>query len=418
MSAPSRRPAGLPFIFLTLVIDLLGVGLVIPVMPELVRSLAHGAGETAHAFGLLISQYAAMQFLFAPLLGGLSDAYGRRPVLLLSALGTTVGTLLAVWAPSLGWLFFARALAGSTSANITAANAYIADISSPETRARNFGMVGVAFGVGLVAGPAAGGLLGGFGLRVPFLAAAGLSLLSFVYGLFVLPESHPRARRRALDVRRLNPFGSLRALGRLPGVTGFALALTLVALGTWFIMSTWILHGTERYGWAARTNGLAMAVSGVLTVLAQALVLGPTVRRLGERRVLLLALGMGALVNVLYGLSSEPWMLLATMVPAAVTSFFNPTAMSLLSARVPPEEQGAVQGAVASLGGLAAIAGPLCATSLFAHFTAPDAAVRVPGVAFFGASALMLLALPLVVRSLRGAPAAAPAPAPVLDVAA
>jgi MFS transporter, DHA1 family, tetracycline resistance protein len=411
MSASEKRPAGLSFIFLTLLLDLLGLGLVIPVTPELVRSLAHGAGETAQAYGLLISLFAAMQFLFAPLFGGLSDAYGRRPVLLLSALGTGLSLLCIAAAPSLGWLYAARALSGAVSANLTAANAYIADISTPETRARNFGVVGAAFGLGFVAGPVLGGLLGSVSLRLPFLAAAGISLLSFLYGLLVLPESHPPERRRPLAVRHLNPLGSVSALRRHPGVPAFAVTLTLVALATHFIISTWVLYGAERYGWSTRANGVALAVSGVLTVLAQALVLGPAVRRFGEQRILYAGLLLAALGDVLYGLSAQPWMLFASMLPGVMGSFVMPTAQSLLAARVPPQEQGAVQGAITSLGGLAAIVGPLCATALFAHFTQPGAALRLPGIAFFGASLLLLLALTLAARSLR---TPAPAPLPVV----
>lgn len=401
MAPASRPPAALAFIFLTLVIDLLGVGLVIPVMPELVRQLTGDADATAHALGLLMSLYAAMQFLFAPLLGGLSDAYGRRPVLLASALGTAAGSLVVAWAPTLGWLYAARLLSGATSANISAANAYIADISTPETRARNFGMIGVAFGVGFVAGPALGGVLGAIDLRLPFLTSAGLSLISFLYGLLVLPESHPPERRGRLNPKRLNPLGSLRALRLHPGISSFAAALTLITLGNFFIMSTWVLHGTERYGWSTQSNGAALAVSGILGVLVQALLLPIVVRRLGEKRILFVALGLGAFANVLYGFASEPWMVFAAMLPGALAGLGNPAAQSLLAARVPASEQGTVQGAVASLGGLAAIVGPLCATSLFAHFTSAGAAVRLPGIAFFGTSGLLLLAVPLVALSLR-----------------
>ncbi|GMA14845.1 MFS transporter [Deinococcus metallilatus] len=399
-SRPRPAPAFL-FLFVTLVIDMLGMGLLIPVLPELVAQLVHDRGETAQVYGLLISLYALMQLLFSPVLGALSDAYGRRPVLLLSALGTALATLLMGLTPAPPGLLLARALAGMTSASVSTANAYVADISTAGNRAKNFGMVGAAFGLGLIAGPALGGLLGQVDLRLPFFFAAGLAFLNFLYGLLVLPESLLPTRRRPFGLAHLNPLCGLGMLCCFPGVPGLAVTLMLAGLAVQFSTSTWVLYTTARFGWAPGANGASLAVSGFLMVLVQMLLLGRVIRRLGERRTVVLSLLLGALSYVLYGLSSDGWMLYATMLIGVMLGLGGPALQAMLAARVPADAQGRVQGALASLNSLGAIVGPLVSTALFARFTGPAAPVPLPGIAFFAGSAVLLLGLVVFRRSAR-----------------
>jgi DHA1 family tetracycline resistance protein-like MFS transporter len=264
-----RRAAGVPFILAVLFIDVLGLGLIIPVLPQLVAELSRAGGYAwSSIVGLLIGVYALMQFLCAPVVGALSDRYGRRPVLLVSMLGLALDFLLTYFAPNLAWLFVARAISGATSANITTANAYIADVSPPEERVRNFGRAGAALGLGIIIGPAMGGLLGENSTRLPFLAAAGLSGLNFLYGLFVLPESLPRERRPVTRLR-LNPFGAIAALRRYPTVFGLACTILCINLALQALQSTWVLFTAQRFGWTALENGISLTTIGLLIAFVQ-----------------------------------------------------------------------------------------------------------------------------------------------------
>ncbi|MBB6097893.1 DHA1 family tetracycline resistance protein-like MFS transporter [Deinobacterium chartae] len=402
---PNARHARTPsaaFIFVTLVIDMLGIGLIIPVLPELVTQLSPATSDAPRIFGLLISLHALMQLLCSPLLGALSDACGRRPVLLFSTLGTALAYLMMFFSPSLAWLLAARVLGGISSANVTAANAYIADVSTPANRARNFGMVGAAMGLGLIAGPSLGGLLGEMSLRLPLLFAAALAALNLLYGLFVLPESHPPSRRTSLTGARLNPLRTLLLLRQFPALGGWALAVTLTHLALQFSNSTWVLHGSLRFGWSSGANGLSLAASGLLTVLVSLLLPGPVVARLGERRTITAALLLGALGYLLYGLADSGWMLYASMPLSVMLSLGGPALQSLLARSVPPESQGAVQGTLASLNSLSAIVGPLVATALFTRYAA-QAADPLPGIVFFACSLLLLLSCAAAQRASRNA---------------
>lgn len=397
-----HRPAAMPFILATVLLDMLGIGMIIPVLPKLVTTM-YGAGlsEGSTIFGWFVASYALMQFLFAPVLGNLSDAYGRRPIILLSLLGAGLDYLLMAFAPNLAWLFVGRVIAGVTGANITAANAYIADVSQPEDRARNFGMIGACFGVGFILGPALGGLLGGYGLRVPFMAAAILNLLNALYGFFVLPESHAQENRRPFSWRRANPLAALGALARHPLVLGLTATIALERLAHDALPATWVLYTTYRFNWTEMDNGLSLALVGLMYAIVAGGLTGPLVKRLGERRALILGLLIGSLSFLVYGLATQGWMMYVMIVLGSIGGIATPAIQALITKMVSATEQGAVQGALASIQSIAAILGPLMATSLFGYFTSPAAPVQLPGAAFLAAAVLVALAAFWAVRSAR-----------------
>lgn len=390
-SAGAPHPRGaLGVMFLTVLIDSAGVGLIMPVLPALIEQLAPGGiAGAARWGGWLIFVYSLMQFLCGPLLGGLSDRFGRRPVLLAAMLGFAVDYLFLALAPSLWLLFVGRAIAGVTGACGTTAMAYVADVSTPEDKSRNFGLVYAGFGLGFIVGPVLGGLLGQLGTRLPFYAAAGLCLLNFVLAAWRVPESLPRARRRALELRRLDPLGALLHVGRIPGVAGLLLALGLVFLAMQSITSTWSFFGIARLGWNEATIGATLAFYGVLFVLVQALLVRHTTRHFGDAGNLFLGLGFHALGLAMLAFTWSTWSTLAFLVPYAIGHIGAPSAQALLSQRIPADSQGELQGVVNSLVSLTAIAGPPLMTGLFA------AAVARGGPTFGGAPFLLGAALML-----------------------
>ena len=403
------RQAGLAFIFVTLVLDVLGIGIVVPILPELIATFRNGdLSAAARYYGWFVGMYAAMQFLFAPLLGNLSDRYGRRPVILVALLGTGLDYLLLAAAPSLAWLFVGRVLAGITGASITAATAYIADISPPERRAQNFGLIAAAFGVGFIIGPIIGGVLGTLGPRVPFYATAALTLLNGLYGFFVLPESLPRAHRRPFVWRQANPLVALHALGRSRVVLGLTSIVALATLAQQALQSTFVLYTAYRFAWTALDNGVALALYGTAAALIQAWLLRILLPRLGERRALLLGLSSNVLGFVLYGLATHGWMMYAIIVASSLGFLVQPVAQGIMSKQVGPDEQGALQGALASLTSLMAVVGPILATSLFSRFTSPTEVVALPGAPFFSGAALFFGGLLLTLATFRRTRATAP----------
>jgi DHA1 family tetracycline resistance protein-like MFS transporter len=403
----TRHRAGMAFILVTLFLDVLGIGIIVPVLPQLVTDMLGGdASRAASYYGLLAGSYALMQFLFAPLLGNLSDRVGRRPVLLVSLFGFGVNYLILGFAPSLAWLFAARVLSGITGASITTANAYIADVSEPANRARNFGLVGAAFGVGFIFGPAIGGILGHFGPRVPFFASAIIVLINWIYGFFVLPESLPRERRRAFSLRQANPLGGLLRLRRFPMIAGLALAFVFVALAQRGLESIWVLYTRYRYGWHELENGLTLALVGLMVGVVQGYLVRHVVRRIGERRTVELGLVLASVGFVLYGLASEGWMLIAVIAFASLGGIAGPAIQSLVTGAAPPDAQGAVQGMLTSLLSLTSIVAPVASTQLFAAFTGEGAAVELPGAPFFAGAVCMMLALVTALRAFRRIPEA------------
>lgn len=403
--AQNSRTAAMRFILVTVFLDALTFGLAIPVGPELVKSL--GGGDTAaasHWVGLLLAAFAAAQFLFAPLLGALSDHFGRRPVLLLSIFGAGLNQLVTAFAPSLGWLLLGRVLAGATAANMSAANAYVADITAPAERARNFGLVGAAVGLGLIAGPALGGFLGHLDLRLPFLTAAALAALNFLYGMIVLPESLAAPNRRAFSWRKASPVGVLGMLGRNATVSCIAGLSCCAMLAFGMLQAVWVLHTGSRFGWTTMDNGLALTFVGLASALAQGGLVAVAVRRLGERKAITGALCIASLGYITYGLAPNGWIFASAILPHAVGGITGPAAQGVVTRAVGRDEQGRLQGALASLNSLVFIAGPLLGAALFSAASAADIPVPLRGAPFLFGAFLLLLAIPLALKALRHAP--------------
>ena len=399
-----QRPrAALTFILITALIDIMGIGLIIPVLPLLIKELAGSAAAGARYIGIFTAIYAVMQFVFAPILGTLSDRYGRRPVLLLSLLGIGLDYLLLAFAPTLWWLFMGRVVAGITGASLTVANAYIADVSSPQDRAKNFGKLGATFGVGFILGPALGGVLGDYGLRVPFMFAAGLALLNMLYGYFVLPESlPPESRGVRLSRQDLNPFKPLAALARYPLILKMTGALIALGLAGQTIFSTWVLYTEGVLGWTPLQNGLALAVFGLMTAVVQGGLISVSVRWLGERRAIVLGLTMGLIEMLVLAFAKTSLLLYVSLVAGALGGLAGPTLQGIISRQVSESEQGKVQGALTAVNSLVGVVGPLLATWVYAYFNGGGAAFKLPGAAFLMGAFFSLIGLLLAWNALRG----------------
>lgn len=398
----TRRQPALAFIFVTLVLDILGIGLIIPILPQLIVKFEGGSFTAAsHTYGTLAALYSLMQFLFAPVLGSLSDRFGRRPVILCSLLGSGLDYFLLAAAPNLSWFFVGRIIAGITGANFAAATAYIADVSPPEKRAANFGLIGAAFGLGFIAGPALGGLLGNVGLRVPFMVAGGLTLLNWLYGWLVLPESLATANRRPFSWKRSNPVGALLDLRRHPMAFGLAGSYFLIYVAHQVFPSTWVLYTSYRYHWTVGQTGLSLAIVGLMAAIVQGGLTRVIVRRIGEEKSAIVGLAIGALSYIGYGLATEGWMIYAILVFGSLGGITSPAVQGLISRGVGANEQGGVQGALSSLTGISGILGPPIAAGLFAHFIGAKSSLQLPGAAFFFSATLVVLALLLALRSFR-----------------
>ena len=390
----AARGAALVFIFITVALDMLALGIVAPVLPKLVLEFAHGAAaQGARWYGLFGTGWALMQFLCSPVLGALSDQVGRRPVVLLSNLGLGLDYLLMANAPTLWWLLVGRLISGVTSASSSTAGAYIADVTPASRRARAFGLLGAAFGIGFVLGPAVGGLLGAYSPRLPFWVAAALSLLNTAYGAFVLPESLPRSRRARFSWRQANPLSALSGLRAHPEVFGLSIVLFLSALAHEVLPSTFVLYATYRYGWDERSVGLVLAVVGVCSMIVQAGLVGPLVSRLGERRTLLVGLLCGTLGFAVFGMAERGMVFEAGIPLMALWGLSGPAAQGLMTRRVAPTAQGQLQGATSSVRSVAGLFGPGLFTWTFASFIAEQSAWHIPGAPFLLAAGLLGLSL-------------------------
>jgi DHA1 family tetracycline resistance protein-like MFS transporter len=390
-TSPRKRRAALVFIFVTVLIDVLAFGVIIPVLPHLVQQFVGGdTAQAAYWVGFFSMSFAAVQFFSSPLQGVLSDRFGRRPVILMSCLGLGLDFVFMAIAPSLAWLFVGRVISAVTSASFTTANAYVADVVPAEQRARSYGLLGAAFGVGFIVGPLIGGVLGDIDLRLPFWFAAVLALLNFSYGLFVLPESLPPEQRSArIDWSHANPIGSLRLLRTYPQIAGLALVVLLFNLARYVYPSVFVLFADYRYGWGQKEVGYVLALVGVLSVTVNIGVVGPAVRRLGERRALLASLGCGVLAFTLYGFADAGWLFLLGMPLGALWEISGPATQAMVTRQVGPSVQGRVQGALMSLVSVAGIIGPAIFAGTFGYFISDDAPARLPGVPFFIAAALV-----------------------------
>ncbi len=384
---------GMVFIFITLLIDVLGFGLIIPITPRLVQQLSHlSVSESALPFTELSALYGLMQFVFAPVLGSLSDRFGRRPVLLLSLFCGAVDLAFLALAPTLGWLFLGRAISGVAGASFTPATAYIADISPPEKRAQNFGLVGAAFGIGFVIGPALGGFLGGYGLRVPFWAAFALSLANCIYGYFILPESLTKENRRAFNWKEANTIGSMKLFGKYRATVMLAGMLVLSGLAQQFLQNTWILYTQYRFNWGTRENGIGLALVGLCVGAVQAGLSRKVVPRFGEPASLVVGMIISAIGFVFYGLAFASWMMYATILFWCLGGIAGPAGQAIVSKAYGPDQQGAVQGALMSLQSVCMVVGPLIAGWLFSVSTNAKLAHPLPGAVFFAAGGLSAVA--------------------------
>lgn len=396
------RKAAIAFIFVTVLIDVLAMGVVIPVLPRLVEEFMGGdTSRAASMYGLFGTVWALMQFICSPILGAISDHVGRRRVILISCFGLGADYVFMALAPSLGWLFVGRVISGITSASIATAFAYIADVTPAEKRAAGFGMMGAAFGLGFVLGPALGGLLGGIDPRLPFWVSAGLALTNAAYGFFVLPESLPPERRTGFSWHRANPIGSLNLLRSHPQLLGLAAVYVCYLLAHTVLPSVFVLYAGYRYEWDARTVGLTLATVGVFSMIVQGGLVRLVVARFGERASLMTGLVCGVIGFAGYGLAARGEVFWLFTPVLAFVGLFTPAVQSLMSKRVAPFEQGQLQGANASLMGITGMIGPGLFAQVFSRSIAPGAALHLPGAPFLVASALAATGLGIALRVTR-----------------
>ncbi|TAE37782.1 MAG: MFS transporter [Runella slithyformis] len=396
-----KQTHALVFIFITLLIDVIGIGIIVPILPQLIQELTGGDLSQASRYGgLLMFAYAFMQFLFSPILGGLSDQYGRRPILLASLFGFGIDYLFLGFAPTIFWLFIGRLIAGITGASFTTAGAYIADVSPPEKRAQNFGLIGMAFGVGFIIGPVLGGLLGHYGPRVPFFVSAGLTLVNWLYGYFVLPESLKLENRRPFDWKRANPLGSLRQLQKYPAVMGLVASLFFIYVAGHATQGIWSYYVMEKFGWNQDLVGYSLGFVGLMVAIVQGGLTRVLIPKLGQQRAVFVGLSFYALGFVLFAFASQGWMMYAFMIPYSLGGLAGPSLQAIISGYVPPNEQGELQGALTSLVSITSIVGPLFMTNLFAYFTSDAAPFQFPGAAFIAGAVFTLVSLALSIRPL------------------
>lgn len=386
-----HRPAAVRFILVCVLLDVLGFGLVIPVLPSLVGEFTVARDSQAYWYGVMSAIYGVMQFACAPLLGALSDRFGRRPVMLFAITGLGLDFLLMSLAPSLGWLLAARIIGGATAANFSVASAYIADVTPPETRGKAMGMIGAAFGIGFIFGPVVGGLLGAENVRLPFYVAAALSLLNVAYGFFVLPESLPADRRAAFSLARANPFTALKGLVQLRGVGGLVWVYALTVLAQFILHSTWVLYTTFRFGWTPRENGISLFAVGAVTAVVQGGLLGMLLKRFGERWIVVAGLASGALAFLFYGLAQQGWVMYTVIVANIVGFAVGPALQGMISKNVDERSQGITMGSLNSVSSIMLVIAPLIGAPLLAtvsHLPPHDWRVGAP----FYASALLQVA--------------------------
>ncbi len=390
------------FIFVTLFLDCTGIGIIIPVVPALIQNLSGGnVSEAATYGGWLTFAYAIMQFIFSPVLGGLSDRYGRRPVLLFSLLGLGIDYLFLFFAPTLWWLFVGRVIAGICGASFTTATAFIADISPPEKRAQNFGMIGAAFGLGFIIGPLLGSVFSQFGVRTPFLVAAIVSLLNWLYGFFILPESLSKENRRKFEWKRANPLGSLLHLKRYPAILGLIGATVLIYIAGHAAQSTWTYYTIEKFKWNEAWIGYSIAFVGVTVAIVQGGLMKFAMKLLGAKKAVYIGLCFYIIGFTLFSIASQGWMMFAFMIPYALGGIAGPSIQSIVSGRVPANEQGELQGAITSLVSLTSVVGPILMTGLFSYFTSTNAPVYFPGAPFLMGATLTVFSLLLTAIALK-----------------
>ena len=401
-SAVAASRHAVTFVLVTVFLDMVGFGIIMPVLPKLIEEVGHvGIGQAAWIGGWMFAAFSLAQFAFAPLMGNLSDRFGRRPLLLLAIFGLGLDFILSAWAPTLFWLFVGRILAGICGSSWIIASAYIADVTPADDRARAYGMMGAAFGVGFVIGPAIGGLLGGFGTRVPFWVAAGISLLNFAYGWFVLRESLSPENRRPFNLLRANPFGAFKVFSTYRGVLPMCIVLGLFFFATSVYPAVWTFWGIAKFGWSEEVVGLTLAAFGLVTALFQAFLTGPATQRFGDMGTALLGLAASTLAVLLYGMASGLAMVLALILLHGPEGFVHPIMTAQLTKRVPEDAQGELQGGISAVTNLAMLIGTLFYALIFAHFMAEGRAWTSPDVAYWIATGFMALTTGLFVLVMR-----------------
>jgi DHA1 family tetracycline resistance protein-like MFS transporter len=398
----NKNQAAIGFIFITMLIDVIGWGIIIPVIPGLIEELIQGdISEAAKVGGWITFAYAITQFIFAPLIGNLSDQYGRRPIILISLLGFTLDYILLALAPSIAWLFIGRIIAGITGASITTASAYIADISTIENRAKNFGMIGAAFGLGFIIGPVIGGLLGQYGARVPFYAAAALCFLNFLYGYFILPESLPKEKRSVLNLKKANPIGSFLHLKKYPKLIGLASSMFLLYVASHAIQSNWSFFTMYKFNWDEKMVGISLGVIGLLVALVQGVLIRWVNPWLGNEKSIYAGFFLYSLGMLLFTFANQSWMMFIFLIPYCLGGIAGPALQAVISIQVPETEQGKIQGTLTSLMSASAIVGPPLMTGIFYYFTKEQTPFEFAGAPFLLASILMTISALMAYYSFR-----------------
>lgn len=384
-----------------MLIDVIGLGIIIPVLPKLIEEMIGGDLSMASTYaGWLMFAYATMQFLFSPIIGALSDKFGRRPVLLISLFGFGIDYLLMGFAPTIAWLFVGRLISGITGASFTTATAYIADISTPEKRAQNFGLIGAAFGLGFIIGPVLGGLLGHYGARIPFFAAAGLALLNTLYGYFILPESLDKEHRRKFEWKRANPVGSLKRLSHYPVILSLVVSLVFIYIASHATQSTWTFYTMEKFKWNEKMVGYSLGFVGLMIAIVQGGLIRIVIPKLGQKKSIYIGLTLYVIGFVCFAFATKSWMMFAFVIPFSLGGICGPALQGVMSGQVPANQQGELQGALTSLISVTSIVGPLLMTNLFSYFTAADAPIYFPGAPFLMGAVLTLFSVLFAVRSL------------------
>jgi len=389
--ASNKKQAAIGFIFITMLIDITGWGIIIPVIPKLIKELIHGdISEAAKIGGWLTFAYAITQFIFAPLVGNLSDKFGRRPIILISLFAFSMDYLLLAFAPTITWLFVGRIIAGITGASISTATAYIADVSTPENRAKNFGMIGAAFGLGFIIGPVIGGLLGQYGSRIPFYAAAILCLLNFLYGYFILPESLPDLNRRNFNIKRANPIGAFMNLKKYPTLIGIIVSLFLIYVASAAVEGNWSYFTMYKFGWNEKIVGISLGVVGLLVTIVQGGLIRWINPKLGNEKSIYVGMALYSIGMFLFALATQSWMMFAFLLPYCLGGIAGPAMQAVISSQVPANEQGEIQGMLSSLRSASTIIGPPLMSTVFYYFTHKEAPFQFAGAPFVLGGILML----------------------------
>lgn len=400
--ASNKKSAAIGFIFITMLIDITGWGIIIPVIPKLIKELIHGdISEAAKIGGWLTFAYAITQFIFAPLIGNLSDKFGRRPIILISLFAFSLDYLLLAFAPTITWLFVGRIIAGISGASITTASAYIADVSTPENRAKNFGMIGAAFGLGFIIGPVIGGLLGQYGSRVPFYAAAVLCLLNFFYGYFILPESLSKANRRAFSLKRANPIGAFLNLKKYPQLIGLVISIFLLYTASHAVHSNWSYFTMYKFNWDEKMVGISLGAIGLLVGIVQGGLIRVINPKLGNEKSIYVGMSLYTVGMFLFATASQSWMMFAFLIPYCLGGVAGPAMQAVISSQVPANEQGEIQGTLSSLMSASAIVGPPMMSTVFYYFTHKEAPFQFAGAPFVLGGILMFLSTIIAYFSFR-----------------